>query len=1221
MIKPINKVKQSAIMLMAAAMMLTPIGGAFEGAVSSVYAAGESDLDQDLLDSDKHTETDATDNDSDTNTDPSDFGDGNPFESISFLDLYKEGVISATNKKIDFEEAEDGLHVSAKNKNMQGQYIVIEKVFDFGENEGGMLHFNAVSKMGTKVKARFFIDDATEPFAEIVLPMQRQKNVWPTDQDSLVNLPTSVPAGKHTISIELYDADTSADKKTEVSLMDMYFFRKSGIPVVDLKIDESYVPISEMNNDMNHMTECYGKVNIAVPEGYKSEYSDEGQTEYTGGEYKLEYIRGRGNSTWWAAKKPYKIKLEEGANLFGMGTNKHWTLIANYYDNSLVRNRITYYLGQKLGMEYTPQLVPVDVCMNGNYIGSYFLCEQIRVDESRVDIDDLEEIASDDENITGGYLLGLEPYGDEEGYQFYSKEKVGFVVESPEEISNKKVSASKLDEMNEYIENYVNKTEEAIFGEDFKDSEGKSYTEYMDLDSAAKYYLIQEFTQNGDAFGSPSTYMYKKRDGKLYWGPLWDFDYVAWDSTDYHDYDEFEASYAGFYHLSPWFNRLVFDEEFVAKLKEVWGGKDSTDPNTLAYQLKELTKEGGILDQYEAEMSVSAENNFKVWDFTQFYSNNMFGSGEYNGPGAYGPGEYGPGNTDNYTLIGDDDQPISIPKSMVESGYASPFVNDESITQCTTYHEEIERLRKWINKRIEWVDANFDDISGTTYTVNFYNEDNELIAKKEANELTPFIDLPEEPTKDDYTFIGWYAHLDPETMDEFEQFFYEDGEVKVYSGIYMWRDMDVYAKWIKNSDIVPVKKIHVLSNEVYYPCPAQAGFNFDVIPYNAFREDAVIESSDPDIVYVENGLMFTGAKPGDAELTIKIGDVEEKITVHTLPFEQFMTYYFNSMEYHVDQTKYELNAGECIIPNYEFVGDGLNDGFMIDPISEDSSIAEMSPCGTIYAHAPGTTKITVQGDGITNKVEIEVVVKDGNGSNDYEIVDDSKNDDKHTATDADKKNDADNKDTKDSKNNVTDSKKDDSKVDNKSDNNSNKNDSDNKSSKNSVSELKVGAQFNSGNLRYEVVKAAKVKKGKKTAGTVKVVGVTSDKKKAKKVTKVTIPATVTSDNKTFKVVKVDNKAFTGSEKITTVTIGKNVTSVGKCAFSDCEKLKKVTFNTTNVKFGKKAFNGTAVGIKAYVPASKVKTYKKRLAKVGIKKENVVKKTTKKVEKKNKKKEK
>ena len=59
----------------------------------------------------------------------------------------------------------------------------------------------------------------------------------------------------------------------------------------------------------------------------------------------------------------------------------------------------------------------------------------------------------------------------------------------------------------------------------------------------------------------------------------------------------------------------------------------------------------------------------------------------------------------------------------------------------------------------------------------------------------------------------------------------------------------------------------------------------------------------------------------------------------------------------------------------------------------------------------------------------------------------------------------------------------------------------------------------------------------------------------------------------------------------------------------------------HVKFGKKAFNGTAVGIKAYVPASKVKTYKKRLAKVGIKKENVVKKTTKKVEKKNKKKEK
>ena len=35
-------------------------------------------------------------------------------------------------------------------------------------------------------------------------------------------------------------------------------------------------------------------------------------------------IKGRGNSTWRNPKKPYKIKLDEEADIFGLGANKHW---------------------------------------------------------------------------------------------------------------------------------------------------------------------------------------------------------------------------------------------------------------------------------------------------------------------------------------------------------------------------------------------------------------------------------------------------------------------------------------------------------------------------------------------------------------------------------------------------------------------------------------------------------------------------------------------------------------------------------------------------------------------------------------------------------------------------------------------------------------------------------------------------------------------------------
>ena len=75
----------------------------------------------------------------------------------------------------------------------------------------------------------------------------------------------------------------------------------------------------------------------------------------------------------------------------------------------MIRNKITYWLGAEMGMKYTPQCVFVDVIMNNQYAGSYYLCEQIRVGKNRVNIDDLEadEAAKNVTTgaaITGGYL-------------------------------------------------------------------------------------------------------------------------------------------------------------------------------------------------------------------------------------------------------------------------------------------------------------------------------------------------------------------------------------------------------------------------------------------------------------------------------------------------------------------------------------------------------------------------------------------------------------------------------------------------------------------------------------------------------------------------------------------------------------------------------------------------------------------------------------------------
>ena len=103
----------------------------------------------------------------------------------------------------------------------------------------------------------------------------------------------------------------------------------NGLPVVYINIDESKGTIEAMNTSEDHSVRCYGSVDIL----------NTGAEDYT--DLKLSFIRGRGNSTWTFDKKPYAMKFEESVNLFGMGKNKHWVLLANRLDTTLMRNKHT----------------------------------------------------------------------------------------------------------------------------------------------------------------------------------------------------------------------------------------------------------------------------------------------------------------------------------------------------------------------------------------------------------------------------------------------------------------------------------------------------------------------------------------------------------------------------------------------------------------------------------------------------------------------------------------------------------------------------------------------------------------------------------------------------------------------------------------------------------------------------------------------------------------
>ncbi len=382
---------------------------------------------------------------------------------------------------------------------------------------------------------------------------------------------------------------------------------KHGIPVLYINIDESLGTIEDMNNSEDHSAECYGTVDIKSPAGYKSEYTDKEAADMTGLE--LEYIRGRGNSSWTMnEKKPYKLKFKKGVDFFGMGKNKHWVLLSDAMDSTHLKNRISYWLADQMGMEYTSKLVPVEVVMNGEYNGLYYLCEQVRVGESRVDIDELTEEDNDPSVITGGYFLAMtyDCYFHETVGDFQTIRDVGFFYDEPD------FSEYQNDNQKKYITNYLQKTENAIFGSDYKDCDGVSYKDYLDVTSAANYYLFQQFSSNHDAYTTTSNYVYKKRGGKLYFGPIWDCDGNIWGREDINYYDANNTSQTNYHRWLEWMKN---DPEFKSLLNERWA--------VMNEKVSELTKEGGQFDKYYNEIKTAQKYDELKW------GRNIFAHGSF----------------------------------------------------------------------------------------------------------------------------------------------------------------------------------------------------------------------------------------------------------------------------------------------------------------------------------------------------------------------------------------------------------------------------------------------------------------------------------------------------------------------------------------------------------------------------------------------------------------
>lgn len=313
----------------------------------------------------------------------------------------------------------------------------------------------------------------------------------------------------------------------------------------------------------------------------------------------LPSISARGNQTFLYEKKSYQIDTHTPVNLLNMGESDTWILLSNVYDPSYIRNKLTYDMALHADMEGSPKSEYVDVYFNGEYGGMYLICEKVEFAPNRLPYEDLEakNLAVNNGNlskmhsyisenpsqkalllpdnpfdITGGYLI-------EHDYGYKFDEIVsGFTTNMGEQFALKNPKHASKEEI-QYISRLMQEIEDAIISPDgINPYTGKHFTEYIDMNSWADKYLVEEICRNNGG-GTTSSYFYKPSDSvskKVFGGPVWDYDKAY---GNYHGYNKNTRDLAfltlhEFY--GNWFYYLYQHEPFLNKVKENYAEKFSS---------------------------------------------------------------------------------------------------------------------------------------------------------------------------------------------------------------------------------------------------------------------------------------------------------------------------------------------------------------------------------------------------------------------------------------------------------------------------------------------------------------------------------------------------------------------------------------------------------------------------------------------------------------------
>ena len=285
-------------------------------------------------------------------------------------------------------------------------------------------------------------------------------------------------------------------------------------------------------------------------------------------------IKGRGNSTWYNfPKKPYALKLNRQADLFGTGKSKRYVLLANWMDRTLLRNDVAFEAARRTSLDWTPSGTFVELYLNGRHQGNYWLGEKVDVEDSKFSADFLFSFDTSDNSETDFYT----PFG----YRPNTKEK-GLPVEVKyPDRDNYEINA---------FQNVLSQAKDklAVLGNAIQ---SRQYGDILDLDSFCDWYLVHELTWNLEPNHPKSCYIHV-RDGKFIAGPVWDFDWYT-----------FIPGETGLgISNSLYYGDLLADPVFKAHLKERW--------KALRPGFATL---GDYIDSQAARIQASVETDKRLW--------------------------------------------------------------------------------------------------------------------------------------------------------------------------------------------------------------------------------------------------------------------------------------------------------------------------------------------------------------------------------------------------------------------------------------------------------------------------------------------------------------------------------------------------------------------------------------------------------------------------------